>query len=215
MSFFTALVSSKIAAGLLAGGTIAAGGAAAAYTGVLPAPLQQGSHELIGAPAPAAVPSAAEQQEAAAHGQTAHGQKKAADAPEPESDGAGVGPDATGPAAFGLCSAFSHGGLDPASTAYKSLAAAAGNAGIDEYCKSVPAPGDSAGHRPDNPGNPDRPDQSDNQDRPDADGSSNHGSSNQGTTPDQASKAQASKSRGTAAPATAGGSHRPSTAGKP
>jgi hypothetical protein len=152
MSFFTALVASKIAAGVLAGGTIAAGGAAtAAYTGTLPAPLQQTSHELIGAPAPAAVSAAAEQKpDAASHGKGS----KAADTPAPQSEATPAGPDATGPAAFGLCTAFTNGGLDPASTAYKSLAAAAnGSADIAAYCKSVPAPGQSAAHRQDNPGN--------------------------------------------------------------
>lgn len=158
MSFFTALVTSKVAAGLLAGGTIAAGGAAAAYTGALPAPLQQGSHDLIGAPAPAAahpLPDAASE-----------GQDKAADAGTDSDDGAG--PDATGPAAFGLCTAFTHGGLDPASTAYKSLAAAAdGKGGIAEYCKSIPGPGNSAAHRPDKPGNSDQPGKSDKPGKPD------------------------------------------------
>ena len=180
MSFFTALVTSKIAAGILAGGTLAAGGtAAAAYTGTLPAPLQQTSHELIGAPAPAAVSTTAEQKpDAATHGKAS----KAADTPVPQADSTPRGPDATGPAAFGLCTAFTNGGLDPASTAYKSLTAAAnGSAGIAAYCKSVPVPGQSAEHRPETPGNP---------------GTS--GSSNKGTPPAQADKGLAHK------PATAG-----------
>jgi len=181
MSFFTALVTSKIAAGLLAGGTIVAGGTAtAAYTGTLPAPLQQTSHELIGAPAPApaVVSTTAEQMPAAA----SHGKAKAADVPGTQPDATPVGPDGTGPAAFGLCTAFTNGGLDPASTAYKSLTAAAnGSAGIGAYCKSVPVPGQSAGHRPETPGNP---------------GTS--GSSNKGTPPAQADKGLAHK------PATAG-----------
>jgi hypothetical protein len=49
-----------------------------------------------------------------------------------------VGPDATGPAAFGLCTAFTHGGLSKASTAYTSLVKAAGSAtGIPTYCATV------------------------------------------------------------------------------
>ncbi|MBE4718968.1 protein tyrosine phosphatase [Pseudarthrobacter sp. AB1] len=152
MSFFTALVTSKIAAGILAGGTLAAGGAAtAAYTGTLPAPLQQASHEVTGAPAPAAASTAAEHTPAAArHGKAS----KAAAAPAPRPDATPVGPDATGPAAFGLCTAFTNGGLDPASTAFESLATAAnGGAGIAAYCKSVPAPGQAADHREDKPAN--------------------------------------------------------------
>lgn len=223
MSFFTALVTSKVAAGLLAGGTIAAGGAAAAaYTGTLPAPLQQGSHELIGAPAPADVPTAFptipdQKPDAAGQGQgQGRGLGKAADAPGTDSDH-GVGPDATGPAAFGLCTAFTHGGLDPASTAYKSLAAAAeGKGGIAEYCKSVPAPGNSAGHRPDNPGNPDKPDKSDKSGKPDESGKPDDDdqpgadpSSNRAT-PGQANTGQASTVQ-----ATTGIPHKPATAGKP
>ncbi|MET3203496.1 UNVERIFIED_ORG: pyruvate/2-oxoglutarate dehydrogenase complex dihydrolipoamide acyltransferase (E2) component [Arthrobacter sp. UYEF13] len=152
MSFFTALVTSKIAAGILAGGTLAAGGAAtAAYTGTLPAPLQQASHEVMGAPAPAAASTAAEHTPAAArHGKAS----KAAAAPAPRPDATPAGPDATGPAAFGLCTAFTNGGLDPASTASESLATAAnGGAGIAAYCKSVPAPGQAADHRQDKPAN--------------------------------------------------------------
>ena len=209
MSFFTALVTSKVAAGLLAGGTIAAGGAAAAaYTGTLPAPLQQGSHELIGAPAPADLPTAFPTVPDQRPDAAGRGREKAAGAPGTDSDD-GVGPDATGPAAFGLCTAFTHGGLDPASTAYKSLAAAAdGKGGIAEYCKSVPAPGNSAGHRPDDPGNQgkqDKPDKKDKQedqddpDKPDADRSSNQVPSSQANT------VQANK----------GPSHKPATAGKP
>lgn len=62
MPFFTALVTSKIAASALAAGTLAVGGsAAAAYTGTLPTPLQESAHNLVGAPAPAAVAALAAQ----------------------------------------------------------------------------------------------------------------------------------------------------------
>jgi len=153
MSFFTALVTSKIAAGVLAGGTLAVGGAAAgAYTGTLPAPLQESAHTIIGAPAPAAPSGTGGQTSAdASHGKAS----RPADAsPGTNASAAAVGPDATGPAAFGLCTAFTNGGLDPASVAYKSLAAAAkGSADIAAYCKSVPAPGQSADHRTESPGN--------------------------------------------------------------
>lgn len=56
-----------------------------------------------------------------------------------------VGPDATGPAAFGLCNAFTHGGLNSTSTAHEALANAAGGAdSIGDYCATVPAPQDKA-----------------------------------------------------------------------
>jgi hypothetical protein len=155
MSFFTALVTSKIAAGVLAGGTVAAGGtAAAAYSGTLPEPLQEASHVVLGAPAPAAIAAAEHKPEAASHGKAPQAADAAESEPEVESkhesepEADPVGPDATGPAAFGLCTAFTKGGLDPASTAYKSLVtAAAGNADITAYCASVQGPGRSAEHR--------------------------------------------------------------------
>lgn len=155
MSFFTALVTSKIAAGLLAGGTLAAGGtAAAAYTGTLPASLQANAHDIIGAPAAAAASRAAEHlPEAGSQGKAS----RPADAPDPGAPAKAqdsTGPDAAGPAAFGLCTAFTNGGLDASSTAYKSLAAASsGSADIGAYCKAVPVPGESAEHRSETQGN--------------------------------------------------------------
>ncbi|MHB1172763.1 MAG: protein tyrosine phosphatase [Lacisediminihabitans sp.] len=135
MSFFTVLVTSKIAAGALAVGTLAAAGtAAAAYTGNLPAPLQQSAHNLIGAPAPAVSGT-----DTATVSATA----------TPSPTATPVGPDATGPAAYGLCEAFTHGGLNTSSTAYLSLATAAkGTANIAAYCSTVVSPGQSASHRP-------------------------------------------------------------------
>jgi hypothetical protein len=155
MPFFTALVTSKIAAGVLAGGTLAAGGtAAAAYTGPLPASLQHSAHDIIGAPAVAATSKAAQHvSETGSQGKAS----RPADAPDPGDPAKAqdsTGPDAAGPAAFGLCTAFTKGGLDPSSTAYKSLAAASGgSADIGAYCKAVPVPGESAGHRSETQGN--------------------------------------------------------------
>jgi hypothetical protein len=198
MSFFTALVTSNIAAGVLAGGTVAAGGtAAAAYSGTLPEPLQQTIHVLLGAPAPAAAAAAQHQPATAAHGKA----PQAADAPDTDSEAEPgedsepgtesgpkaaepVGPDAAGPAAFGLCTAFTKGGLAPASTAYKSLAtAAAGSADIAAYCASVEGPGRSAGHRSAN-----------------ADGSGDSASPQNGTPPGRGDR---------------GRSHKPAKAEKP
>ncbi|BAS11713.1 hypothetical protein AHiyo8_00160 [Arthrobacter sp. Hiyo8] len=73
MSFFTALLTSKIAAGALAAGTLAVGGtAAAAYTGTLPAPLQQSAHNLIGAPRPLLPPPWPPRQRPRHHRSNAH-----------------------------------------------------------------------------------------------------------------------------------------------
>ena len=60
MSLFTVLATSKVAAGVLAAGTLAVGGTgAAAASGVLPTEAQQAAHELFGAPAPKLAASAA------------------------------------------------------------------------------------------------------------------------------------------------------------
>ena len=56
-----------------------------------------------------------------------------------------VGPDATGPAADGLCTAFTHGGLTAFSTGYASLASAAkGASNIATYCATIPKSGPKA-----------------------------------------------------------------------
>lgn len=182
MPFFTAFVTSKLAAGLVAGATIAAGGAATvAYTTAPPAPVLRGGQDAIEAPALAAAPTtAAEQPDSAPTGK-----EKAAEAPGPHQDAAPAGPDATGPAAFGLCTAFTKGGLDSGSTAYQSLSDAAhGSAGIAAYCTSVPVPGQSTGNRSKAP------------EKPGASGPS----SPKETPPGQAGKGQA---------------HKPAAAGKP
>jgi hypothetical protein len=115
----TPLLTAKAA---LAAAAALGGAAAAAYAGVLPAPAQQFAHHAIGAPSPK--PS---------HGP---GAKQAA-AP---------GPDATGPAAFGLCTAYAHAKAHGTATgqavAFRNLAAAAGGpANIAAYCAAVPRPG--------------------------------------------------------------------------
>ncbi len=161
MSFFTALLTSKIAAGALAAGTLAVGGtAAAAYTGTLPAPLQQSAHNLIGAPAAAASTALATQAAATTKASPTTEASTTAEAtatadatetatPTDSPSATPVGPDATGPAAYGLCQAFTHGGLDASSTAYKSLTIAAdGASNIATYCAAVASPGESASHRP-------------------------------------------------------------------
>lgn len=64
--------------------------------------------------------------------------------PEPSSSAAAAGPDATGPAAFGLCNAFTNGGLGAKSTARAALVkAAGGESRIVSYCADVTAARDS------------------------------------------------------------------------
>ena len=62
--------------------------------------------------------------------------------PEPSQTSTPAGPDAFGPAAFGLCNAFSNGGLGTTSTAYAALVRAAGGEdGVGAYCATVATPG--------------------------------------------------------------------------
>jgi hypothetical protein len=118
---------------------VAAAGAAGAYTGSLPTRLQNVAHDTIGAPAG---DSRAQRPDPAPKGgATPSGSRD---------DGAGNGAlDARDPAAHGLCTAFAAGGLATTSTAYRSLAGAAGGpAAIPAFCATVDDPGGDPGDRP-------------------------------------------------------------------
>jgi hypothetical protein len=125
----TSLLSARAAAAAAA--ALSLGGlATAAYAGALPAPAQQFAHHTIGAPA------AGDSQTAGTH---------------PSATGTPAGPDAAGPAAFGLCTAYAHakthGNAQQKAVAFRNLAAAAGGAGnIATYCAAVPHPGASSSH---------------------------------------------------------------------
>ncbi|TAL42132.1 MAG: hypothetical protein EPN91_09125 [Salinibacterium sp.] len=125
------LAGNKLVIGLVAGGALVLGGAGfAAYADILPTDAQQTAHDLFGAPAPADDETITDET-----------------TPTPEPSETAVGPDATGPAAHGLCTAFTHGGLAVSSTAYQSLVTAANGAeNIATYCATVPAPGKSGEH---------------------------------------------------------------------
>ena len=58
--------------------------------------------------------------------------------PEP---GSAVGPDVTGPAAYGLCTAYLAGGLGTDSVPLASLTALAGDDGVEAYCTLIVADG--------------------------------------------------------------------------
>jgi hypothetical protein len=116
--------------------------AAAAWVGVLPAPVQRLAHDVFGAPA--ARHSAPAQHPAAATDPNAT-------SPTP------TGPPATGPDAHGLCTAYwhaqAHGNASQKSVAFRNLAAAAGGAAnITAYCAGVPHPGSTPPGKT-NPGN--------------------------------------------------------------
>lgn len=144
MSFFTALIGSKIAMGALAIGAVAVGGTAAvSYASTLPESSQQVTTSVTSTPT-ATQTDATDVTEVESAPST--------DAPDstPTSDptAKAIGPDATGPAAFGLCTAFTHGGLATTSTASASLVtAAAGADNLTTYCDTVVTPGKAGSHR--------------------------------------------------------------------
>ena len=121
----TARLAVKVTAAAVAVAVLG-GAAAAAYAGALPTPVQRLAHNAIGAPAPKASHGPATPQVTPAHS-------------------AAAGPDATGPAAFGLCNAYAHakahGTAAEKSAAFRNLAAAGGAANITAFCAVVPHPG--------------------------------------------------------------------------
>ena len=149
---FSTLLGAKLGAALAAGAVSFGAVGAAAYTGVLPPTLQDMAHASIGAPAADQGETADATKDAAdATKDAADATKEAADATKDAADATkatAVGPDATGPAAFGLCTAWAHvqnhGKVADRSVAFRNLATAAGGNGIAAYCATVPHPGASA-----------------------------------------------------------------------
>jgi hypothetical protein len=125
----TSLLSAKLAAAAAAAAAVALGGAAAAaYSGALPAPAQKFAHDILGAPS--AHPTA-----------------------QPTPQATPVGPDATGPAAYGLCTAYAHlkahGSAAQQAVAFRNLATAAGGAAkVTAYCAKVAHPGTTPSAEP-------------------------------------------------------------------
>ncbi len=122
----TSLLSAKLAAAAAAAAVTVGGAAAAAYAGALPASMQKFAHDTLGAPP--ARPSA-----------------------QPTHSATPVGPDATGHAAYGLCTAYAHlkadGSARQKAVAFRNLATAAdGAANVTAYCAAVAHPGEPASH---------------------------------------------------------------------
>jgi hypothetical protein len=117
----TSLLSTKLAAAAAAGVVTLGGVTAAAYAGVLPASVQKLAHNALGAP-------------------SAHANAHLAHPATP------VGPDGTGHAAYGLCTAYAHkkahGSAAEKAVAFRNLTAAAGGAAkVMAYCSGVSLPG--------------------------------------------------------------------------
>jgi len=150
MPDLNSLLTSKLAFGVLIGSLVATGGTAmVAFAGALPDSLQQTAHELIGAPEPGAVlaDDALTDGELVDEGELDDDDINDDDLndddlnDDPDADGTGdvdggsTGPDVTGSAAFGLCTAYTNGGLAENSTAYRAFDDVEG--GIDAYCDTV------------------------------------------------------------------------------
>jgi hypothetical protein len=139
----TSLLTAKAAAAAAVAATALGGVAAAAYTGTLPAPAQQFAHGMIGAPSP---------QPSHRPGTPQPSHRPGTPQATPARTDA-VGPEATGPAAFGLCTAYAHakahGTASQKAVAFRNLAAAAGGAAkVAAYCTAVPHPGNSQPSQP-------------------------------------------------------------------
>ena len=133
MSIIATTIGTKVAIAALSLAALGGGTAAAAAAGVLPTPAQEFAHQTVGAPSPSATDDATE-----------------TPTPGDSSSASPVGPDATGPAAFGLCTAFQAGGLSTKSIAYGALSSAATDGDVSAYCDTVlsTTPGKSADHAP-------------------------------------------------------------------
>jgi hypothetical protein len=139
----TVLLTAKAAAAAAAAAVALGGVAAAAYTSTLPAPAQQFAHSVIGAPSP---------QPSHRPGTPQPSHRPGTPQATPARTDA-AGPDATGPAGFGLCTAYAHakahGTASHKAVAFRNLAAAAGGAAkIAAYCATVPHPGSSQSSQP-------------------------------------------------------------------
>ena len=131
-TLLSSLLSAKAAA-VAAVAVVGLGGVTtAAFANALPSAAQQFAHDTIGAPSPHASRSAHS-------GNNAHAGHS----------GTPVGPNATGAAAFGLCTAYAnavqHGTATQKAVAFGNLQKAAGGAAnVASFCASVAHPGASA-----------------------------------------------------------------------
>src|SRR5215472_2965908 len=129
-TLLSSLLSAKAAAAAAVAVVGLGGVATAAFANALPSAAQQFAHDTIGAPSP-------------------HASAHAADKPKAGHSGTPVGPNASGPAAFGLCTAYSHakhhGTAAQKAVAFRNLEKAAGGAAnVAAFCTSVSHPGSPA-----------------------------------------------------------------------
>ncbi len=142
MSFIATALGTKVAIATLSLVVLGGGTAVAASAGVLPIVPSSASSE--------ATASATPTDEAP---ETDAPSAEPTESPRPTASPESTrGPDATGPAAFGLCTAFTAGGLHSTSTAYAALLRAAQSSGsIASYCAPILAARSGSDH-PDSDG---------------------------------------------------------------
>ena len=129
-TLLSSMLSAKAAAAAAVAVVGLGGVATAAFAGALPSSAQQLAHDTIGAPSP-------------------HASLHARDRATGGHSGTPVGPNASGPAAFGLCTAYAHatkhGTAAKKAVAFRNLEKAAGGAAnVTSFCASVAHPGSSA-----------------------------------------------------------------------
>lgn len=117
MSFIATALGTKVAIATLSLVVLGGGAAVAASAGALPI-----------------VPSSASSESPETDAPSSESTDSSRQAPSPETT---RGPDATGPAAFGLCTAYTAGGLHSTSTAYAALRSAAQSGDIASYCAPI------------------------------------------------------------------------------
>ncbi len=143
------LLASKAAIAVGSAVVVLGGGTAAvAAVHVLPAALDHASEVTVGASGSTTGASEPGDDESSSTGSSSSSGSSSETSTSTESADPAAsasstdrGPDATGPAAFGLCTAYSHGGLPPQSVAYQALARAAAPGTVEEYCATVKHPG--------------------------------------------------------------------------
>ena len=132
----SSLLTAKLAIAAAAAAVPIGGLSAAAFTGNLPDSAQELAHNTVGAPNPHSNKPADSNDDSV----TPTATETPTGSPSPSTTA--HGPDVTGPAAFGLCNAWSHGGLGPNSVPLANLVAAAGSKDdIGAFCAAVTHPG--------------------------------------------------------------------------
>ncbi|GAB3446405.1 hypothetical protein GCM10027517_28600 [Phycicoccus ginsengisoli] len=150
-----------LAVGVVAASVMSLGGlGAAAYVGVLPAPVQQAMHDAIGAPAPQGGPGRPGSSASGASGTSSASTTRTT--PGGRAGGAGPAGSPSAAAVTGLCRAWAAdqaaGTARDRSTAFRDLAQRAGGAAqVPAYCsaaaaaptsQAVPGPGQGSGSHP-------------------------------------------------------------------